>query len=171
MVRDAADVDWDLRTGFDTKFVGFATSTPEVQPSIADDLLEIEGGRTQLDYVHFSLTMSREAGWRDGSPGTSMAPHCGRLPVQASGRTVGSPDERQVLGGVYLHNKLDQGHIARRADVVWGLPEEAENANYDSSYFTNITPQMEGFNQSVKDGVWGRLENALLDRSTSPIVG
>jgi endonuclease G len=81
------------------------------------------------------------------------------------------PDERQVLGDVYLHNKLDQGHIARRADVVWGLPEEAENANYDSSYFTNITPQMEGFNQSVKDGVWGRLENALLDRSTSPIVG
>jgi endonuclease G len=33
----------------------------------------------------------------------------------------------------------------------------------DSFYFTNITPQMDDFNQSVKGGLWGRLEDAVFD--------
>ena len=42
---------------------------------------------------------------------------------------------------------------------------EAKRANKDSFFFTNITPQMDDFNQSVKDGLWGRLEDAVFQET------
>ena len=56
---------------------------------------------------------------------------------------------------------MDRGHIARRADLLWGVLAEAQRANKDSFFFTNITPQMNDFNQSGKGGLWGRLEDAV----------
>jgi endonuclease G, mitochondrial len=44
---------------------------------------------------------------------------------------------------------------------VWGSLPVAKKANIDSFFFTNITPQMDDFNQSSRDGVWGRLEDAV----------
>jgi endonuclease G len=41
------------------------------------------------------------------------------------------------------------------------LPE-AQQANHDS-FYGNIAPQMDDFNQSSQDGLWGRLENALYE--------
>ncbi len=54
---------------------------------------------------------------------------------------------------------------------------EALAANSDSFYFTNISPQRAGFNQSGRGGVWGLLENAVLaldgleDRRLSVFAG
>ena len=64
---------------------------------------------------------------------------------------------------LYASNRLDRGHIARRQDLVWGPPEEAARANRDSFYFTNIAPQHEAYNQSGLNGLWGLLENAILE--------
>ncbi len=73
-------------------------------------------------------------------------------------------DEKHQVGDpVYADNKLDRGHIARRADLTWGDLAEARRANKDSFYFTNITPQHQAFNQSERRGLWGQLENAILD--------
>ena len=44
---------------------------------------------------------------------------------------------------------------------MWGTLEDAEQANRDSFFFTNITPQMDDFNQSSRDGLWGELEDAV----------
>ena len=52
--------------------------------------------------------------------------------------------------------------MARRSDLLWGTLEEARAANSDSFFFTNITPQMDDFNQSGRGGAWGLLENAVL---------
>lgn len=60
----------------------------------------------------------------------------------------------QVGDELYSDNRLDRGHIARRADLVWGPLEEAQKANKDSFFFSNITPQMDDFNQG-KLGVFG----------------
>lgn len=77
-----------------------------------------------------------------------------RLPVAA-----------QVSNELYKGptNRLDRGHIARRADVVWGTLAEAAKANKDSFFYTNITPQMDDFNQSARNGVWGHLEDAVFE--------
>ena len=75
----------------------------------------------------------------------------------------------QLTDAIYKNNPIDKGHVARRADLCWGDTIEAELANYDSFYFSNITPQHEAFNQSEnydydpKGGKWGRLENAVFD--------
>jgi endonuclease G, mitochondrial len=66
-----------------------------------------------------------------------------------------------VGNALYAGNRLDRGHIARRADLLWGSLAEAGRANRDSFLFTNITPQLDDFNQSAQDGVWGRLEDAV----------
>ena len=84
------------------------------------------------------------------------------------------PREFQALDDVYYKNRFDRGHIARRADLLWGDLDEAIAANLDSFYFPNITPQMDIFNQSRRSRElpapdpgspaesWGLLENAVL---------
>ncbi|OYO25056.1 hypothetical protein CGZ93_00900 [Enemella dayhoffiae] len=57
---------------------------------------------------------------------------------------------------------VDRGHLARRADLLWGTPEEARKANSDSLFF-NITPQLNSFNQAMRQGIWGRLEDAVYE--------
>src|SRR5262249_30542484 len=71
--------------------------------------------------------------------------------------------EYQVDDDLYTSNRLDRGHIARRADLLWGTREEAEQANVDSFFFTNITPQLDDFNQSSQHGLWGELEEAIFE--------
>ena len=62
---------------------------------------------------------------------------------------------------LYSNNRVDRGHIARRADLIWGPHEEAQQANVDSFFFTNITPQLDTFNQESKQGLWGELEDSI----------
>ena len=64
---------------------------------------------------------------------------------------------------LYEDNRLDRGHVARRADLLWGGLAEAKRANVDSFFFTDITPQMDNFNQSSMGGLWGRLEDAMFE--------
>jgi endonuclease G len=73
------------------------------------------------------------------------------------------PKYLQIGNEVYKENNLDRGHIARRADLVWGSPGEAQAGNRESFYFTNITPQHQRFNQSERAGLWGLLENAIYE--------
>ena len=73
------------------------------------------------------------------------------------------PEAAQTGNELYAGNRLDRGHLARRADLLWGELPEAKQANRDSFHYTNITPQMDDFNQSSQDGLWGRLEDALYE--------
>lgn len=70
------------------------------------------------------------------------------------------PEEFQCGAELYSDNRLDRGHAAR-TDLLWGCRAEAGRANKDSFFFTNITPQIEDFNQSSQNGVWGRIEDAV----------
>lgn len=153
-------------SGFDTAFLPFAVDLPTPRKAIEDDLTEIGAGRTVLTYEHFSLAMSRSrklarwVAWNiDGQTRFADISRDGQK-FQADPRL---PASAQVLNDVYDRNRLDRGHLARRADLLWGTRAAAERANHDSFYFTNITPQMDNFNQAQRDGVWGRLEIALLE--------
>lgn len=155
------------RPGYDQRFLANEIAAPDLA-LVLNDVPAVDGDPV-LRYAHFSLAMSASrrlaywAAWNiDG----------GRLlgddaPGRESQRF--RPDPRlpaglQTLNDVYRDNRLDRGHLARRADLLWGTPVEAEQANDDSFYFTNIAPQMDNFNQSRAYGLWGRLENAVLDR-------
>jgi endonuclease G, mitochondrial len=163
----STEATWQPRTGYDPAFIG-----PRVEPptTAADDAVVVQGSPI-VDYTHFSLSLSKSrklcrwVAWNiDGST----------LPDPNGPNSIGRDDmeftlDPRIAAGlqtglkVYTRNRLDRGHIARRADLLWGERSEALRANADSFYLTNITPQMDNFNQSGLQGVWGRLENALLD--------
>ncbi|MGB7819697.1 MAG: DNA/RNA non-specific endonuclease [Ornithinibacter sp.] len=145
--------------GYDPDFLD-AEIAPPVEP--------VPGSR--LDYTHFSLSLNgdrRLAWWVawhiDGDsllPGDAISRSGIRF--RADPRV---PVTEQTLDAVYSDNRLDRGHVARRADLLWGPLEEARTANSDSFFFTNITPQMDDFNQERLGGSWGLLEAAILSES------
>lgn len=150
--------------GFDRSFL---TTTLDVPTLNTEQEVEavIIGGSPIIDYTHFSLTLSNTrklaywVGWN--IDGTSMQ----RLSRTGLNFTKDPriPEHYQAGNDLYANNRLDRGHLARRADLTWGADTEAAQANKDSFYFTNITPQMDDFNQSGQAGIWGRLENALYE--------
>lgn len=149
--------------GYDTDFL----ETTLAPPQAPDVGAEPDVGGVELDYMHFTVRMHpdrRLASWVawniDGLrlfPGDS---------ISRSGESFRAdpriPTTAQTINDAYRDNRLDRGHIARRSDLLWGTLAEARTANSDSFFFTNITPQIDDFNQSGRGGSWGLLENAVL---------
>lgn len=120
-------------------------------------------GSEVIPYTHFSLTLSKKrrfpfwVGWNvDGGSLKKLSRNNIRFVKDPR-----LPANTQVGNELYENNRLDRGHIARRADLLWGSLPEAQKANTDSFFYTNITPQMDDFNQSSKNGLWGELEDAV----------
>ena len=150
------------RTGYDPHFLAHSLPLPTVTGT---DTVVVDGSPI-VDYVHFSLSMSRArrlAHWVAWNvDGTRL------LKLSRAGlrfRTDPRVGVHQWGDELYADNPLDRGHLARRADLTWGPLEEAAAANRDSFLFPNIAPQMQGFNQSRIGGVWGRLEDALYEQT------
>lgn len=152
------------RTGFSRSFLTVPVDTPALSAANTTKALLLNGS-PEIPYTHFSLAMNasrRLAFWVawniDGATRRSLSRKGIRFVLDPR-----LPTSCQVGEDLYAGNRLDRGHIARRADVLWGDPAEASSANVDSFCFTNITPQMDDFNQSGKAGLWGRLEDAVFE--------
>lgn len=152
------------RTGFSRRFLAVPVDIPGLSASNSTKAHLLDGS-PEIPYTHFSLAMNasrRLAFWVawniDGGTRRSLSRKGIRFVLDPR-----LPASCQVGEDLYAGNRLDRGHIARRADVLWGDAAEARNANVDSFFFTNITPQMDDFNQSGKAGLWGRLEDAVFE--------
>jgi endonuclease G len=151
-------------TGFDPDFLSVKLKLPDLEPPNMERAF-IANGSEKIHYTHFSLALNRNrkfafwVGWNiDGGNIRKLS----RKGIQFV-LDPGIPKEFQVGEELYKGNRLDQGHIARRADLVWGELTEAKKANKDSFFFTNIAPQMDNFNRSNLGGLWGRLEDAVFE--------
>ncbi|RKT54307.1 DNA/RNA non-specific endonuclease [Saccharothrix australiensis] len=151
------------KKGFSADFLGVRVGVPVLGAAAEADAVRVDGS-VVVDYTHFSLAQSKSrrfafwVAWNiDGR--TLKSINRSGIPFVLDPRI---PAEFQVGDELYRGNRLDRGHLARRADLLWGAKAEAEQANVDSFYFTNITPQMDDFNQSARRGLWGRLEDAVL---------
>jgi endonuclease G len=148
--------------GYDVDFLGTRVEAPALTASTEADALLVDGTE-RIDYTHFSLAMSKSrkfalwVAWNIDGGSLKKLDRSG-IPFLKDPRV---PAEFQAGDELYRNNRLDRGHIARRADLIWGSDAVAGRANTDSFFFTNITPQMDDFNQSAKAGLWGRLEDAL----------
>jgi endonuclease G len=129
------------------------------------DYAPTKAGDRVRHYTHFSLAVSssrrfcRFVAWNVDGNGLQQLSRKGLDFVLDSAYEA----RYQVDDELYTKNRLDRGHIARRADLLWGSREEAAQANVDSFFFTNITPQLDDFNQSRQHGLWGELENAIYE--------
>jgi endonuclease G len=150
--------------GFSTTFLSTPVPLPILPDERRDEAFTLDGSEV-VAYTHFSLALStvrRFAIWVawniDGGRLRKLSRK--NIPFLLDPRV---PDAVQVGDELYHDNRLDRGHIARRADLLWGTAAEATKANKDSFFFTNITPQMDDFNQSSRAGLWGQLEDAVFE--------
>lgn len=155
----------ELRTGFDQDFLKFRVPDPGFVQTVSNDLAQLDGSR-RIDYCHFSLWLSkgrkfpRAVAWNiDGLNLRSISRK--GIPFKIDER--GTLEKHQVDDELYVDNPFDRGHIARRADLCWGPLTEARQANRDSFFFSNITPQHARFNQGQRGGLWGQLEDAIFN--------
>ena len=148
---------------YDACFLGSPVPLPAAADTGVDSDLLVVAGTTVISYTHFSLAMSRSrrfARWVAWNIDGAAIRRLSRSNISFR-RDERLPAEAQVGDELYKNNPLDRGHLARRADLLWGSLDSARQANADSFFFTNITPQHEGFNQSGAGGIWGQLEDAL----------
>lgn len=150
--------------GFDTDFLpGASIALPTASDEVAADYALTKSGEQARHYTHYSLAMSgsrrfaRWVAWNIDGGAIMKVPRKGQKFVLDSEYTP----EQQVGDDLYSDNRLDKGHIARRADLIWGPEAEARQANRDSFFYTNITPQLDTFNQDSREGLWGELEDAI----------
>lgn len=149
--------------GYDPNFLELVVPAPTAATvEVRDDLL-VAAGQAVFDYTHFSLAMSqsrRLARWVAWNIDGGALRKLSRRGIDFR-KDPKLPADAQIGDDLYADNPLDRGHLARRADLVWGPLPEARRANVDSFFFTNITPQHQSFNQSQAGGIWGELENAI----------
>lgn len=151
-----------FRRGYDPDFLGNHVNLPKLTVQGNRRAFKRDGSEV-IPYTHFSLAQDMErrfaiwVAWNiDGGQLRRLSRN--GIPFVLDPEV---PAQHQVDDSLYGGNRLDRGHIARRADLLWGSDREARQANRDSFFFTNITPQMDDFNQSSQGGIWGRLEDAV----------
>jgi endonuclease G, mitochondrial len=139
------------RTGYDPAFLGTEVPVPALatpEPTVL------------LHYLHHSVLFRPD---RRFAAVTALAMDGAKL-VQIdreSDRWLFDPRlpaEQQTGNPVYADNDLDRGHLVRRTSAVWGnTPEEAQQANDDTFYWTNAAPQAGAFNKGKQ--LWLGLED------------
>ena len=155
----------EFRRGFNPGFLSFAVPLAGFTDTLTNDLAKLSNSR-EIKYTHFSvcLSMSRKfprlVAWNiDGS----VIKKVSRTGIRFVKDERGGLEAFQIGDELYANNPIDRGHLARRADLCWGVNAEARQANRDSFFFSNITPQHERFNQGQRGGLWGRLEDAIFE--------
>lgn len=153
-----------LRSGYNPDFLAEHLAAPELPQALRDDAVEVDGSHL-IPYVHFSVCQSRSnklprfVAWNiDGA-------NLKRISSKGMRFRLDKRVDRDAQTGneLYANNRLDRGHVARRVDLIWGSLDEAQQANYDSYFYTNIAPQHERFNRSSLSGIWGQLENQIFE--------
>jgi endonuclease G len=153
--------------GYDPRFLpGHELPVPVAGRDVEADYAPLASGAGVVRHcTHFSLAMSasrRLCRWVAWNVDGNALQQLSRAGIEFR-RDPEFSAEHQVEDDLYANNRLDRGHIARRADLLWGTREEAQRANTESFLFTNIAPQLDDFNQSAKHGLWGQLEDAVYE--------
>jgi endonuclease G, mitochondrial len=161
------------RAGYDPTFLGARAPLPLPTLTGANVGLVVQftdpatGKLTDTaKYTHYSVVMNRERRLCFYSAVNIN----GKQLVSISGRRPGwrldprLPAEFQVLNECYgdeSAGKFSRGHMTRREDPNWGPKTAAQQANKDTFFATNATPQIQSFNA----GIWLLLERYALEHA------
>jgi endonuclease G, mitochondrial len=184
LVEPFHDEEFSDRDGYDERFLGVRVPLPKVLDrkivSKQDD------GAYILRYEHFSVVMHKTrrlalytASNVDAAPGRKQ-PEPGRDYTRKGLTGLGDDDQEkwftdpripaihQLPDRFFTKDRasFDKGHIVRREDVAWGNSfDEVRRANGDTFHVTNCSPQVAKFNRSNLKGLWGQLENLVLEQA------
>ena len=184
LVEPFHDEEFSDRDGYDERFLGVRVPLPKVLDrkivSKQDD------GAYILRYEHFSVVMHKTrrlalytASNVDAEPSRKQ-PEPGRDYTRKGLTGLGDNDQEkwftdpripaihQLPDRFFTKDRasFDKGHIVRREDVAWGNSfDEVRRANGDTFHVTNCSPQVAKFNRSNLKGLWGQLENLVLEQA------
>ncbi len=157
------------RVGYLENFLGksaaLRVSVPTLSASHKADLAPVQSKTDGLlRYTHFSVAMNRKRRFAfftacniDGSSSANIRRE---NDIWLLDPRIDS--KHQIGNELYSNNDLDRGHLVRRLDPVWGAnAAERQQANDDTFYYTNATPQHARLNQ----GNWNDLENYILSNT------
>jgi endonuclease G, mitochondrial len=150
--------------GYAPTFLGVRVDLPQLSPAqMADVAPRVDGRGNVLEYVNFSVVMSRS---RRTAYFTAVNIDGKKKKSIKRGRDVWYFDprlerEHQPGPDLYALNDLDRGHLVRREDPVWG--RSATTANEDTFHFTNCAPQHKHLNRLS----WLRLEDYILKNAVA----
>lgn len=183
-VQPIVDPRYENRKGYVENLLGVRIPMPTVTKRSM--VSRLEDGSHVLPYQHFSVVMHRTRRLALFTAANVTA--FSRLKTPEAGKDY----SRKGLGGfgendtemwitdprIPEHHQLpdtfftrdrqsfDKGHIVRREDVCWGTTyDEVRRANGDTFHTTNCSPQVKTFNRSSTGGLWGKLENYILEQA------
>lgn len=150
-----------LKRGYDPLFLGVEIPLPKVSARTS----------APLDYLHFSILMNKSRKMPYYTAVNIDAIKYNKLKDKIPSRSeIGADnwiaDTRidksdQIPKSFYSNNDFDLGHMVRREDALWGdTLDEAIQANNDTFFLTNATPQHKDFNRSAER--WKGLEDYAL---------
>lgn len=174
------------RDGYDEDFLGVPAPLPTAKhpQSLAKRL---DKNSRILTYEHFSLVVHRKRrlalftasnvdarpAVKEPEPGVYTRKGLGGLGRNDIEKWFEDPrlaSSDQLPDRFFTKDQgaFDRGHLVRREDVTWGTTyAQIRRANGDTFHVTNCSPQVKGFNQSSYGGLWGELENLVLDQAES----
>lgn len=185
VVEPFHETNYSNRRGYEEDFLGIPVPMPTVRRKSA--MAKLADGSHELPYEHFSVVMNKARRLaqfaasnvdaakekKEPEPGRSYSrTGLGGLdPKRDKERWFTDPRipaVDQLPDRFYMNDRqaFDRGHIVRREDVAWGETyDQVRRANGDTYHVTNCSPQVKGFNQSKEGGIWGLLENIVLDQA------
>lgn len=181
--------DYDDREGYKEDFIDATQShlrvpLPSLSKAVKSTVQAFQWkGRAShvLHYTHFSTVHSR----------TRKLPILSAVNIDGKNLQKGikshktwRPDPRiptavQLVDQIYglqRNGFFSRGHMTRRLDPGWGDAAVAHQADEDTYHATNAAPQVQSFN----DGVWGKIEDYILENTrgsrricvmTGPVFG
>jgi endonuclease G len=184
LVEPFHDDDFSARHGYDDRFLGSRVPVPKVLDKTV--VSKQDDGSYILPYEHFSVVMNKNrrlalytASNVDASPARKQ-PEPGRDYSRKGLTGLANfdlekwfidpriPAIHQLPDSFFTKDRksFDKGHIVRRDDVTWGDSyDEVRRANGDTYHVTNCSPQIAKFNRSNLHGLWGELENIVLEQA------
>lgn len=140
---------------------------PDVEiplPELGEALLPsaFDGGQP-VEHERFSIIFNQDRGFAfvtaHNIDGATIIP-AGQIPRKGFRFDPDVPNDIQVDNERgYLHNPWDRGHLVRRRSLHWGDLDDAEVADRQSSFWTNIAPQHE----TLHDTAWGDIEDFIFE--------
>ena len=171
--------DFTLCKGYQSRFLGSKFSIPFPQPEkkIKKYIAKVDSTNSLLfKYYHYTTIfhsvrkMPVISGINiDGNP---------KLRLDTTPRRdVWLRDTRldfdvQLEDKYYKGSGFDKGHMSRREDANWGsTPEEARRNADLTCMYTNACTQVPKINQISRKGLWGLLENIVLEKGAIAETG
>lgn len=155
------------REGYDSGFLGdtaeLSVPLPKLSAEMEAKAAIIDGvagsEKYVLKYTNFSVVMNRERRLAFLTATNIDGARIQRIKRKGDNWYYDPriPREAQVGSELYRGNDLDRGHLTRRLDPAWG--EKHKQAEEDTFFFTNCTPQHHLFNTKT----WLALEDYLLE--------